>query len=100
MVADSALHPLLSAGAQYWVTASASDLTDVAWNLNSTNDIGPHAQSQNGGPFNIVPGTRGEPTFVRYYAEMVPKLWLKSRNLQSRIFQRMTVPDLNLEGIG
>jgi hypothetical protein len=59
VVADSALHPLLSAGAQYWVTASASDLSFISWNLNSTGDTGPHAQSQNGGPFNIVPGTRG-----------------------------------------
>jgi len=42
----------------------------------------------------IVPGTRGEPTFVRYRAEVVPKLWLLSRNVQSRIFQQMTVPDI------
>jgi hypothetical protein len=31
----------------------------VAWNLNSTGDTGPHAQSQNGGPFNIVTSDRG-----------------------------------------
>jgi hypothetical protein len=58
VVADSVLHPLLSTG-RYWVTASASDPTFVAWNLNSTGDTGPHAQSQNGGPFNLVLRTRG-----------------------------------------
>jgi hypothetical protein len=59
VAANSLLHPLLSAGAQYWVTASASDLTDIAWNLNSTGDRGPHAQSQNGGPFSLVDSDRG-----------------------------------------
>jgi hypothetical protein len=59
VVADSVLHPLLSAGAQYWVTASASDLSAMAWNWNSTNDVGPHARSQNGGPFDIITINRG-----------------------------------------
>jgi hypothetical protein len=59
VVANSVLHPLLSAGAQYWVTASASDQTDVGWNTNSTGDTGPHAQSQNGGPFNVITSDRG-----------------------------------------
>jgi type VI secretion system secreted protein VgrG len=39
-------------------------------------------------------GAAGNVTFVRYRAEMVPKLWLLGRNFQSRIFQQMTVPDI------
>jgi hypothetical protein len=35
VIATSALHPLLLAGQQYWVTASASDVTDIGWNFNS-----------------------------------------------------------------
>ena len=31
----------------------------------------------------IVPGPKGEPTFVRYQAVMVPKFWLLSRNVQA-----------------
>lgn len=42
----------------------------------------------------IVPGPQGQPTFYRYQAEMVPKFWLLSRNVQSRIFQQMSVPDI------
>ena len=32
--------------------------------------------------------------FTSYYAEMVPWLWALTRKSQSRIFQRMTVPDI------
>jgi len=41
-----------------------------------------------------APGPDGQTTFVRYRAEMVPKLWLLSRNIQSRIFQQTSVPDI------
>jgi type VI secretion system secreted protein VgrG len=33
-------------------------------------------------------------TFTRYTMEVVPKLWLLSRRVQSRIFQQITVPDI------
>jgi hypothetical protein len=59
VVCTSALHPLLLNGEQYWVTASASDLTDVGWNFNSIGDHGLHAISQNGGPFTVANFTRG-----------------------------------------
>lgn len=42
----------------------------------------------------IVPGPQGKLTFTRYQAVMAPKFWLLSRNIQSRIFQQMTVPDI------
>ena len=32
--------------------------------------------------------------FTKYRAEMVPQFWLLTRNVQSRIFQSMTVPDI------
>lgn len=41
-----------------------------------------------------VPGPKGPATFVRYQAEMVPQFWLWTRNVQSRIFQNMTVVDI------
>jgi type VI secretion system secreted protein VgrG len=41
-----------------------------------------------------VPGIRGTATFLRYRAEIVPKLWLLDRSVQSRIFQQMAVPDI------
>jgi type VI secretion system secreted protein VgrG len=41
-----------------------------------------------------VPGIRGGATFLRYRAEVVPKLWLLDRTVQSRIFQQMDVPDI------
>jgi hypothetical protein len=59
VVGTSALHPLLLEGEQYWVTASASGLTDVGWNLNSTGDQGPHAFSRNGGRFMVAEAIRG-----------------------------------------
>ena len=33
-------------------------------------------------------------TFVRFRAELVPKLWLLTKKIQSRIFQHLTVPDI------
>ena len=33
-------------------------------------------------------------TFTHLEAELVPRLWLLTRRVQSRIFQRMTVPDI------
>jgi hypothetical protein len=59
VIATSTLHPLLLDGEQYWITASASDLTDIAWNLNSIKDVGPHAISQNGEPFTVATDDRG-----------------------------------------
>ncbi|HEX4613116.1 MAG TPA: type VI secretion system tip protein TssI/VgrG, partial [Urbifossiella sp.] len=39
-------------------------------------------------------GTRGDETFVRYRAVIVPKLWLLGRQANSRLFQQMAVPDI------
>jgi type VI secretion system secreted protein VgrG len=33
-------------------------------------------------------------TFVQFRAEMVPKLWLLTKKVQSRIFQHLSVPDI------
>jgi hypothetical protein len=58
--ADSVLHPLLHAGAQYWLIADPGNAaTWDAWSLNTVNDVGPHAQSQGGGPFTENNLTRG-----------------------------------------
>lgn len=38
-------------------------------------------------------GSRDE-TLVKYRAELVPKLWLLTKNVQSRIFQHLSVPDI------
>ena len=38
-------------------------------------------------------GARDE-TFVRFRAEVVPKLWLLTKKVQSRVFQHLTVPDI------
>ena len=50
---------LLVEGVQYWVIASTDVDTWAAWNLNSTNDIGPHAIRQNMGAWGISDNTRG-----------------------------------------
>lgn len=47
------------AGSQYWLVASSADTTWAAWNQNSISDIGPHVNSQNGGPWNASNTTRG-----------------------------------------
>src|SRR5207244_231134 len=36
----------------------------------------------------------GDATFVRYRIEMVPHFWLWTKNVQSRIFQHMSVLDI------
>ena len=38
-------------------------------------------------------GNRNE-EFTSYYAEVVPKVWLLTRRVQSRIFQQKSVPDI------
>jgi hypothetical protein len=38
---DSALHPLLQAGGNYWLLPFASGDTDAAWNLNNQGGFGP-----------------------------------------------------------
>src|SRR3981081_2358619 len=38
-------------------------------------------------------GDRNE-EFTSYYAEVVPKVWLLTRLIQSRIFQQKSVPDI------
>jgi type VI secretion system secreted protein VgrG len=35
-----------------------------------------------------------EERFIRYRAEIVPKIWLLSKKVQSRIFQHLTVPEI------
>jgi hypothetical protein len=60
LIADSALHPLLSEGTQYWLVASAPDPgTTAAWNWNTTGDLGAHAQRVNGGSWFFVTPSRG-----------------------------------------
>ncbi|HEX5272979.1 MAG TPA: type VI secretion system tip protein TssI/VgrG, partial [Gemmataceae bacterium] len=41
-----------------------------------------------------VTGEDGFSEFVRYRAEVVPKVWLLTRVTQSRIFQQLSVPDI------
>src|SRR5262249_39961936 len=40
------------------------------------------------------PSAQGGATFTLYRAEVVPKLWMLTRNHQSRIFQQLAVPDI------
>ena len=42
----------------------------------------------------VVAGAQGQSTFIRYHAELVPRLWLLTKNFQSRIFQHMSIPDI------
>lgn len=55
LVGTSVVHPLLMPGTNYWLAASAPDPTWAAWNKASPMLIGAHAQSINGGPWNVVP---------------------------------------------
>jgi hypothetical protein len=49
LVLNATVNPMLIAGTQYWITVS-SDLNDsIAWNLNSSGDLAPHALSLDGG---------------------------------------------------
>ncbi len=47
----------------------------------------------NGICISFTQGNRND-RFSKYHAELVPKLWLLTQNIQSRIFQNMTVPDI------
>ncbi|WP_406695663.1 type VI secretion system tip protein TssI/VgrG [Singulisphaera sp. Ch08] len=99
-------HERLSAPFQFELDLLAEDETDIAFKKVLGQSVTVSLQRPNGATryFNgiisrfsegeIVPGPKGEPTFVRYQAVMVPKLWLLSRNVQSRNFQQMTVPDI------
>jgi type VI secretion system secreted protein VgrG len=41
-----------------------------------------------------TPSALGGATFTHYRARVVPKLWLLTRNYQSRIFQQLAIPDI------
>ncbi len=41
-----------------------------------------------------VAGPQGPSTYLRYRAEVVPKCWLLSLQVRSRIFQQLTVPEI------
>ncbi|MCW5936481.1 MAG: PEP-CTERM sorting domain-containing protein [Fimbriimonadaceae bacterium] len=47
------------AGQNYWLMASSDPNSWLAWNLNSTGDVGLHAFQTNGGPYAISQATRG-----------------------------------------
>jgi hypothetical protein len=49
LTAPSALHPVLTAGTQYWITVSSSVSFAIAWNDNSTGDPSDQAISSDGG---------------------------------------------------
>jgi hypothetical protein len=61
LVLDSVLHPLLTAGTQYWVTVSDATGTDSnVWNWNATGDASSAAISTDGGTTWFSPsGTPG-----------------------------------------
>jgi hypothetical protein len=57
--ADSILHPLLSAGIQYWLIADTPGPDELAaWNFNSIGDIGPNAFQVNSGGWFVGTGLR------------------------------------------
>jgi hypothetical protein len=61
VVANSVLHPLLTAGTAYWVIVSSSLNDSITWNFNSTGDTSPEAISTDGGatwfsPSGFTPG--------------------------------------------
>ena len=41
-----------------------------------------------------VRGLDEQAMFLRFEAEMVPQLWLLTKNIQNRIFQQKSVPDI------
>lgn len=49
VTANSVLHPLMTAGTQYWVTVTSSLAYSIAWNWNSINDTTDQALSTDGG---------------------------------------------------
>ena len=61
VLATSILHPLLTAGTQYWITVTSSLADSIDWNLNSTGDTADEALSFDGGaswfsPSGLTPG--------------------------------------------
>jgi hypothetical protein len=62
---------LLSAGAQYWISMSASGFNDYVWNRNNTGDIGLRAFASNGGPWNAANGNEAIGAF-RLEGTLVP----------------------------
>ncbi len=55
VVVDSILHPILTAGEQYWIVLSAtSPDTTAVWGDNSFNIFGPHAIRRDGLPWNVL----------------------------------------------
>jgi hypothetical protein len=61
VTATSVLHPLLTAGTQYWVVVSVPNdgTSQAAWALNSIGDMGPVAVYSDGTPIFIGTGVRG-----------------------------------------
>src|ERR1700676_4779610 len=39
-------------------------------------------------------GGRTDADFMHYSAELVPKLWLLTKNVRSRIFQHLSIPEI------
>ncbi len=63
---DSTLHPLLSAGATYFVEATVTGIADGLWFVSSTpSGEGPDVLRINNGPFQIAGGTRDFQTAFR-----------------------------------
>jgi hypothetical protein len=72
VTATSVLHPLLTAGTQYWVVLNTPNdgTTWAAWNLNTIGDSGPFFQTDNGSPPFPGPNTRGA---MRITGQAVPE---------------------------
>jgi hypothetical protein len=71
VTATSLLHPLLTAGTQYWVALGVPhDGTWAAWNLNSTGDTGAMFQNNHGSVPAPFTDTRGA---IRISAESIPE---------------------------
>jgi len=61
VMATSVLHPLLTAGSQYWVVLSVPNdrTSEAAWNFNSTSDTGPFYGTNDGATVLHSTETRG-----------------------------------------
>lgn len=57
--AASVDRPLLTMGNQYWVIASATSATHMAWQLNTTGDVGPIGARVEGGDWTTFSDLRG-----------------------------------------
>jgi hypothetical protein len=55
VVLTSVLNPTLTAGKQYWVTATTTSANGIGWNLNTTGDAADQALSVDGGANWFVP---------------------------------------------